>query len=46
MHKIYEMEEDTICLVTHGTIISMIGIYISECPVSKFWTFASYPCGI
>ena len=40
------MKEDTICLVTHGTIISMIGIFITDCSPSKFWTFANYPCGI
>ena len=29
MHKIKDMEEDTILLVTHGTIISAIGMYIT-----------------
>ena len=46
LHKILESKEEKVCLVSHGAIFNLLGCYVCDSPLSKFWTFYMSGCGV
>ncbi|CAL6067570.1 6-bisphosphate 2-phosphatase [Hexamita inflata] len=46
MHKINECKEETICIVSHGSVFSVLACYMLQMPLDKIWSFYMNNCAV
>lgn len=44
--KILESPEERVCIVSHGAVLNLLGCWIVDAPLSKFWNFYMSGCGV
>lgn len=46
LFRVLDSDEDDICVVSHGTNLNLLGCFMFDAPLRKFWNFYMSACGV